>query len=92
MKDYISLNIFSICQYSRLKEKSQHRFFFRPAIVLFCISLENMQTKPNAQMHIAVYQEAKWISELLSGVSSLPWGTAHFSLHDASAIACVDMG
>lgn len=57
MKGYISLNVFNVCQYS--KEKSQHHFFFRFAIVLFQISLENIETKPNAQMDVAVYQEAK---------------------------------
>lgn len=59
MKGYISLNVFNVCQYSRVKEKSQHLFFFRFAIVLFQISLENIETKPNAQMDVAVYQEAK---------------------------------
>lgn len=59
MKGYISLNVFNVCQYSRVKEKSQHHFFFRFAIVLFQISLENIETKPNAQMDVAVYQEAK---------------------------------
>lgn len=58
MKDSVSLGIFSIYQYSRVTEKSKHPFF-RLLIVLSHLSLENIQTKPYAQMDIAIYQEAK---------------------------------